>query len=76
MMEQILRQDPRRRGGVGAALDRRPRMPSRERPAVRARRCDLPLRSTSFVGRDADLDGCRGLLGARLVTLAGPGRGG
>jgi len=73
VMEQILRQDaavvaPARSPVPGSAA---------ASAAVDAAAGNLPLRSTSFVGRDADLDRLLGLLGpARLVTLAGPGGAG
>jgi predicted ATPase/DNA-binding SARP family transcriptional activator len=63
VMEQILRQD--------AAVAASPGRPASGSAG------NLPLRSTSFVGRDADLDRLLGLLGqVRLVTLAGPGGAG
>jgi predicted ATPase len=44
-----------------------------EPPRVPARRANLPLRLTSFVGRAAELTSLAGLLaGHRLVTLTGP----
>src|SRR6478609_181576 len=71
LMEQILRQD--------TAITPAAASPStvlRADPNVRAPR-DLPLRLTSFVGRDDDLDRVlEALRGARLVTLAGPGGAG
>jgi DNA-binding SARP family transcriptional activator len=74
VMEQILRQDP--------AITPAPPAPAilRQRtgaPAISRQRGNLPLRSTSFVGRAADLRRTVELLGAsRLVTLAGAGGAG
>jgi predicted ATPase/DNA-binding SARP family transcriptional activator len=64
VMEQILRQDP--------AITRAPAA-----PAIPRQRGNLPLRSTSFVGRAAELRRTLELLSAcRLVTLAGAGGAG
>ena len=71
LMEQILRQD--------TAITPAAASPStvlRADPDGRAPG-NLPLRLTSFVGRDDDLDRVlEALRGARLVTLAGPGGAG
>ena len=68
LMEQILRQD--------AAISPAAASPSTVLRDVRAS-ANLPLRLTSFVGRDDDLDRVlKALRGARLVTLAGPGGAG
>jgi predicted ATPase/DNA-binding SARP family transcriptional activator len=71
LMEQILRQD--------SAITPAAASPStalRADPAILAPG-NLPLRLTSFVGRDDDLDRVlKALRGARLVTLAGPGGAG
>ncbi len=72
VLEQILRQDP----AITAAQAR----PPRPRPAVETPPSSgngLPLRLTSFVGRDAELARCRELLArTRLLTLVGPGGAG
>ena len=71
VMEQILRQDP--------AITPAPATPRQQVGAQRRvrRQGNLPLRSTSFVGRAADLRRTLELLGAsRLVTLAGAGGAG
>ena len=71
VMEQILRQDA---AITPAAASRRPLPQPDPNGHVRG---NLPLRLTSFVGRDDDLDRVReALRGARLVTLAGPGGAG
>ena len=71
LMEQILRQDT---AITPAAAS--PRTVPRSDPDGRGQG-NLPLRLTSFVGRDDDLDRVlEALRGARLVTLAGPGGGG
>ena len=71
LMEQILRQDT-----AITPVAASPSTVLRADPNVRAPR-DLPLRLTSFVGRDDDLDRVlEALRGARLVTLAGPGGAG
>src|SRR6478735_8645180 len=68
LMEQILRQD--------AAISPAAASPSTVLRDVQAP-AYLPLRLTSFVGRDDDLDRVlKALRGARLVTLAGPGGAG
>ncbi|MGS0684293.1 BTAD domain-containing putative transcriptional regulator [Nakamurella sp. GG22] len=71
LMEQILRQD--------SAITPAPASPGTVRradPAVGGQG-NLPLRLTSFVGRDGNLDRVlQALRGARLVTLAGPGGAG
>src|SRR4051794_25471974 len=76
VMQQILRHDP--------AITRevpRPRPPATVPPSGAAREPaalgNLPLRLTSFVGREEDVGRCRELLTrSRLVTLVGPGGGG
>jgi len=71
VMEQILRQGP----ADGRAPSDTP-TPGRVGPPGRATG-NLPLRSTSFVGRDHELARTGELLGrSRLVTLAGPGGAG
>ena len=86
VMEQVLRHDPAialdRRTGAAAVPDLRPAgdMAERDRPAsAGAGRSvgDLPLRLTSFVGRDRDVhDVHQALDRSRLVTLVGPGGAG
>jgi predicted ATPase/DNA-binding SARP family transcriptional activator len=74
VMEQILRQDPAITPAPAAPAIRRQHVGAQQQ--VR-RRGNLPLRSTSFVGRAADLRRTLELLGAsRLVTLAGAGGAG
>ena len=71
LMEQILRQD--------IAMTPVAASPSTVPPPLPDARAqgNLPLRLTSFVGRDDDLDRVlEALRGARLVTLAGPGGSG
>ena len=71
VMEQILRQDP--------AITPAPAIPRQQVGAQQQvrRRGNLPLRSTSFVGRATELRRTVELLGAsRLVTLAGAGGAG
>ena len=71
LMEQILRQDT-----AITPVAASPSTVRRADPDVRAPG-NLPLRLTSFVGRDDDLDRVlEALRGARLVTLAGPGGAG
>ena len=71
LMEQILRQDT-----AITPVAASPRNVLRADPDVPAPG-NLPLRLTSFVGRDDDLDRVlEALRGARLVTLAGPGGAG
>ena len=71
LMEQILRQDT-----AITPVAASPSTVLRADPDVRVPG-NLPLRLTSFVGRDDDLDRVlEALRGARLVTLAGPGGGG
>ena len=69
LAEQVLRQDPALAPSATSAAGDRPRPDSGDRAPAG----NLPLRATSFVGRDAEvartLDA---LTGARLVTLAGP----
>src|SRR5205823_1492273 len=70
VMEQVLRQDS---ATVGVSPVPGDPVSADGAPAVG----NLPLRSTSFVGRDADLGRVLGLLRrSRLVTLAGPGGAG
>jgi predicted ATPase len=68
LAEQVLRQDPALAPSATSAAGDRPRPESGDRAPAG----NLPLRATSFVGRDAEvartLDA---LTGARLVTLAG-----
>ena len=74
VMEQILRQDPAITPAVGASALPRQRSGPQQRPRHRG---NLPLRSTSFVGRTSELRRTQQLLGSsRLVTLAGPGGAG
>jgi predicted ATPase/DNA-binding SARP family transcriptional activator len=74
VMEQILRQDPAITPAPTAPAMPRQRPGSHQHPGQRG---NLPLRSTSFVGRAADLRRTLELLGtSRLVTLAGPGGAG
>jgi DNA-binding SARP family transcriptional activator len=74
VMEQILRQDPAITAAPPAPAILRQRTGA---PAISRQRGNLPLRSTSFVGRAADLRRTVELLGAsRLVTLAGAGGAG
>src|SRR6266568_4294216 len=69
VMEQILHQDP--------AITPASAAPPIARHQTGAPRGNLPLRSTSFVGRSSELQRTVELLGAcRLVTLAGPGGAG
>ncbi len=72
VLEQILRQDP----AITPAHPRppRPRPPAEPPPSMGS---GLPLRLTSFVGRDDELGRCRELLArTRLLTLVGPGGAG
>jgi predicted ATPase/DNA-binding SARP family transcriptional activator len=71
VMEQILHQDQ--------AITPAPAIPRHQSGGRRylRRRGNLPLRTTSFVGRTSELQRTRELLGiSRLVTLAGPGGAG
>jgi predicted ATPase/DNA-binding SARP family transcriptional activator len=69
VMEQILHQDP--------AITPAPAAPPIPRNQTGTPRGNLPLRSTSFVGRSSELQRTVELLGSsRLVTLAGPGGAG
>jgi len=71
LMEQILRQDTAITPAAAAARIVPQSDPDGGVPG------NLPLRLTSFVGRDGDLDRVlEALRGARLVTLAGPGGAG
>jgi predicted ATPase/DNA-binding SARP family transcriptional activator len=71
LMEQILRQDT-----AITPVAASPSTARRAEPKVPASG-NLPLRLTSFVGRNDDLDRVlMALRGARLVTLAGPGGAG
>jgi predicted ATPase/DNA-binding SARP family transcriptional activator len=83
VMEQVLRHDPAIAGGVAAVPRPRPIGEHAElrtsAPGAEATQSvpGLPLRLTSFVGRDRDLDNVHHALDrSRLVTLAGPGGAG
>jgi predicted ATPase/DNA-binding SARP family transcriptional activator len=74
VMDQILRQDPAITPAPGAPAMRRQRTGGHQQPRQGG---NLPLRSTSFVGRAAELRRIVDLLGnSRLVTLAGAGGAG
>lgn len=76
VMEQILRQDPEITPAPATSRSPWPDAPTHASTRT-GRRGTLPLRSTSFVGRVAEVERIVGALGnARLVTLAGPGGAG
>jgi predicted ATPase/DNA-binding SARP family transcriptional activator len=83
VMEQVLRHDPAIARGVAAVPLPRPAGADagrgRTAPAAEVTQSvpGLPLRLTSFVGRDRDLDTVHDALArSRLVTLTGPGGAG
>jgi predicted ATPase/DNA-binding SARP family transcriptional activator len=81
VMEQVLRHDPAIARGATSVPRPRPAAsdaePAPSAPAATSSLAGLPLRLTSFVGRDEDLDNVqRALARSRLVTLTGPGGAG